>query len=59
LSSSEQKRQEMRRKILEQLHHVDINPHVIAMRWLSQYRRAWWVIFVDGGRRLLLPRAGN
>jgi hypothetical protein len=42
-SSSKQHLREMRRKVLEQLHRVDINPHVLALGWLRQYRRAWSV----------------
>jgi hypothetical protein len=40
--SSKEEKKKVRGEILEKLHHVDINLHVLALDWLRQYVSKWW-----------------
>lgn len=31
-----------RERFLEKLHHIDIDPLELALRWFREYRKAWW-----------------
>jgi hypothetical protein len=33
------------RKFSKELHDADVNPHVLAVRWLKEYTTFWWVHF--------------
>ena len=41
LSNSNDAQRKQRRDILEELHHVDINPNKLAIEWLGSYTREW------------------
>jgi hypothetical protein len=34
--------EDVRKRLLEQLHRVDIDPHKLAVRWLTTYTSDWW-----------------
>ena len=34
--------EDVRKRLLEQLHHVDIDLHKLAVRWLQAYTFDWW-----------------
>jgi len=45
VDTSEWKKRHGWRKFSKELHHVDVNPHVLAVKWLKEYTAFWRVHF--------------